>query len=199
MVVSSIFLLFKTLIMNNNPLTELLWNIADTIFWYVVIISLVIIVIALVLNHFWLLDKILNLNKFESKKENKFDLVSEWKIFTNTELNFFNELNKLIDNVDYFLFTKVRLVDLVSLKKAEYSVYMKIFNQLSKKHIDFVIVDRYWRIKVLIELDDRYHKKNKAKQNDEFKNELSLYLNIPLIRYNAWNSYNFENLKDILV
>lgn len=185
--------------MNNNPLTELLWNIADTIFWYVVIISLVIIVIALVLNHFWLLDKILNLNKFESKKENKFDLVSEWKIFTNTELNFFNELNKLIDNVDYFLFTKVRLVDLVSLKKAEYSVYMKIFNQLSKKHIDFVIVDRYWRIKVLIELDDRYHKKNKAKQNDEFKNELSLYLNIPLIRYNAWNSYNFENLKDILV
>jgi hypothetical protein len=163
------------------------------------IIGVMLIIWFILYKLLWL-DKYLNFdfnNKME--KENQFKLVTEWKVFTNTELKFFNELNLLVNNTDYYLFTKIRLVDLVRLKKAEYGKYMSIFNKLSKKHIDFIIVDKYWKIKVLIELDDKSHNNKKVKQNDDFKNELALYLNILLIRYNAWNNYNFENLKNILV
>ena len=188
----------------NNPLNELLSPILDQLFWYIIVIIAVFIIIAWILYHFWLLNKFLNYflnfnNDFETKVESQFNLVTEWKVFTNTELKFFNELNLLVNNTDHYLFTKIRLVDLVRLKKSEYGKYMTIFNKLSKKHIDFIIVDKYWKIEVLIELDDKYHNNNKAKINDKFKNELALYLNIPLIRYNAWNNYNFDNLKGMLL
>ncbi len=192
--------------MNDNPLNELLSSILNQIFWYLIVIILIFWVIAWILYHFWLLNKFLNYflnfnndSEIESKVESQFILVAEWKVFTNTELKFFNELNLLVNNIDCYLFTKIRLVDLVRLKKAEYSKYMTIFNKLSKKHIDFVIVDKYWKVKALIELDDKSHNTNKAKMNDKFKNELADYLNIPLIRYYASNNYNFENLKNVLV
>lgn len=40
--------------------------------------------------------------------------------FTQSELKFFNVLNKEIDNKNYFLFTKIRLIDLLKLRKAKY-------------------------------------------------------------------------------
>ena len=199
MVVSSIFLLLKNLVMNNNPLAEIFWNFLNTILLYIVIVLLILLLIVWVLYYFWIFDKFFSYDRYQMKKEkNPFDLVIEWKVFTNTELKFFNELSKIINNYDYYLFTKIRLIDLVKLKNADYWEYMSIFNKLSKKHIDFIIVDKYWKVKVLIELDDKYHRKYKAVKNDEFKNELASYLNIPLIRFNAWKYYNFDKLVTIL-
>lgn len=61
---------------------------------------------------------------------------------------------------------------------------MTIFNKLAMKHIYFIITDYNWNIKLLIELDDRYHNNKKARENDKFKNYLMIYLKIPLMRYN---------------
>lgn len=141
---------------------------------------------------------IFNFNKKEYEEIDKedFSLLSEWCIFTKTELKFFIKLNNKIKNTDFILSTKIRLVDLVDIKNAEYKKYMTIFNKLSKKHIDFIITDKYWNIIVLIELDDKYHNNKKSKINDKFKNELFEYLKIPLVRFYAWNSYDFDKLDE---
>jgi len=60
--------------------------------------------------------------------------------------------------------SKIRLIDIVNLKNAKYNEYISIYNKLVWKHIDFVIIDKYWNIKLLIELDDKYHKNEKAKK-----------------------------------
>ena len=188
--------------MSNNSFVELTNWILNQIFIYVVIIILVWWAIVWLLCYIWILDldKILNMWNIKPKKKyNPFYLVSKWKVFTNTELTFFKALNKIIDNENYFLFTKIRLVDLVNIRKAEYWKYITIFNKLSKKHIDFVIADKYWNIKVLIELDDKYHNSNKAKINDKFKNELMEYLKIPLLRYNVWKYYDLDRVRDLLI
>jgi len=190
--------------MYNNPLNEILIPMLNQLFWYVLIILWILLLITWVLYHFGILDKFINFDNYLKpkpipKKVNPFDLVYQWKVFTSTELKFFHELNKIIDNEEYFLFTKIRLVDLVKIKKAEYTKYMTMFNKLSKKHIDFIIVDKFGNIKLLIELDDKYHNNYKAKINDKFKNELCEYLDIPLIRYYAWKEYDMSRTMKFLV
>ena len=188
--------------MSNNPVMNMINWIMSQIFIYAVIIILIWWAIVWLLCDMWILDldKILNMkDRKPRKKYNPFYLVTQWKLFTNTELTFFRALNKIIDNENYFLFTKVRLVDLVNIRKAEYGKYITIFNKVSKKHIDFIVVDKYGKIKVLIELDDKYHNSNKAKINDKFKNELMEYLKIPLLRYNVWKYYNLDRVRDLLI
>jgi hypothetical protein len=72
------------------------------------------------------------------------------------------------------------------------------FNYISKKHIDFVITDLNWNIKVLIELDWFSHNFDKTKKSDDFKNKVFENLNIPLKRFNVSNSYDFSVLENLL-
>lgn len=92
------------------------------------------------------------------------------------------------------IFSKPRLADFIDVKRSEYKVYMPTFNKISSKHIDFILLDKYWNLKVLIELDDHYHRKSKVKKNDDFKNELFEYLGLPLVLFKVWKEYDFSIL-----
>jgi len=75
---------------------------------------------------------------------------------------------------------------------------MTIFNQVSRKHLDFVITDTYGKIMCIIELDDKYHSRTQAIKNDKFKDDIFEYIGVPLERFKVGNYYDFERLSPIL-
>lgn len=133
-----------------------------------------------------------------NSSDNRFNLFVSKKFFSASELAFFNELNKFLIDSDLVLFSKPRLADFIGVKNWEYKLYMTAFNRISSKHIDFILLDKYWNVKLLIELDDYFHKKTKAKKNDDFKNELFEYLWFPLVRFKVWKTYDFSVLNQYI-
>jgi len=131
--------------------------------------------------------------------DRRFELVWRGKIFTPTEQKFFYFLKQAINTDKYYIFTKVRLVDVIHLRNAARDKYMTIFNQVSRKHLDFVITDTYWKIMCIIELDDKYHSKAQAVKNDKFKDDIFEYIGVPLERFRVGSYYDFKRLDNILV
>lgn len=148
----------------------------------------------------WLFDDLLFPKRKEQakKKYNRFEFVWPWKIFTPTEQKFFHLLKQNVDTDKYNIFTKVRLKDVVYLKKASRDKYMPIFNQVSKKHLDFVITDWWGKVILAIELDDKYHNQEKVKKNDKFKDDIFKYMWVPLERFMVGNYYDFKRLDNLL-
>ena len=158
-------------------------------------IELIFIIIIL----YWIYEIIFN-NKFEYNKifektynENIFKNYYIKSIFTKTELDFYKKLKNHLKNSDLEIFSKIRLADFIWINNnLNFSKKQWLLNKINKKHIDFIITDYNWKIKYLIELDDKYHNFKKSKENDNFKNELFNEMWIKLIRFYAWYNYNFN-------
>jgi hypothetical protein len=92
--------------------------------------------------------------------------------FSPTELEFFNELQKIATDKKLVVFSKVRLADLVWIPKT-YSNFKFFFNTIKAKHIDFVLCDsKTFEIKCLIELDDESHELPARVSRDKFVNKV---------------------------
>jgi hypothetical protein len=111
-------------------------------------------------------------------------------IFTSKESAFFHSLHPIVKNLDLMLFAKMRVADLVYVPKG-HPEYMKWFNNIRSKHIDFIICEDLKPV-LLIELDDYTHDRAKNKQRDEFKNEIFSQLGIPLLRFRKWSEDDLE-------
>lgn len=183
MVVSSIFLLSKIFTMES--LYMYLWGL---------------FLVWVFLFQWWFLDFLFQTQKAQTAQEscNRFELVWASKIFTPTEQKFFYFLKQAIDTEKYCIFTKVRLIDIIFLKHWPREKYVPIRNQIIQKHLDFVITDNYGKVVMAIELDDKYHSKEKVKKNDEFKDDIFQYMWIPLERFQVGSYYDFEKVKTIL-
>lgn len=109
-------------------------------------------------------------------------------IISLNELNFFKELQKLIDIMDLNLLTQVSLYNLIETKYKHYNY--ADFNKIKSKSIDFVVADKKsCRARLCIELDDTTHKIKKRKERDNFINELFKEMNIKLLRIKVSNDY----------
>nr|MDD3720806.1 DUF2726 domain-containing protein [Candidatus Gracilibacteria bacterium] len=115
-------------------------------------------------------------------------------LFTSQELKLFYQLKEHFSNKNIFIFSKVRIADLVETKSyISRSDYFSFFGRTSQKHIDFVLTDFKGKILCLIELDGETHNYHERTiKNDRFKDELFLNIGIPLIRF---KNYQFHNLK----
>ena len=106
-----------------------------------------------------------------------------------TELNFFKELQKLIDIMDLNLLTQVSLYSLIETKNKRYNY--EEFNKIKSKSIDFVIADKKsCRARLCIELDDTTHETENRNKRDEFLNELFESVNIKLLHIKVKDSYD---------
>lgn len=141
---------------------------------------------------------ILFLLKPKLYKEKEYSYYFPKKIFTKSELHFFNILSGNIDFSRFYLLSKVRIADFVDIKKTNYKEKNALFNRIKSKHIDFVIINTKWEVLALIELDwnSNRHNKNTIK-NDIFKNELFQSLGIKFFRFKNWET-NVSNLKIFL-
>lgn len=104
---------------------------------------------------------------------------------TNRERFFFNLLHSEFHQ-DFFIFSQVRMVDIIIPifdKDTQYNSYIKAFRSISQYHIDFLIVDKTnFSIVCAIELDDYSHDLPDRIKRDNKINRIFKFTGITLLR-----------------
>jgi len=116
-------------------------------------------------------------------------------LLSKSEKVFYDALKPVCDKYGYVICPKVGLKDFIVVTRKK--DYLKWFRKISQKHVDFLICDQNLRPIMAIELDDRSHELEKARKNDEFKNELYKRLNFPLIRVKAAQYYRYQDIDSL--
>lgn len=88
-------------------------------------------------------------------------------LFSYNEKDAYHKLKEIADQIDYYVFAKVRLLDLVEPIHGN-PKYKTHFYKIQAKHVDFVICDQKLVARCIIELDDRSHAKKERKERDDF-------------------------------
>lgn len=92
-------------------------------------------------------------------------------ILTERERSFYRILRPIADKLELQICPKVRVADIVLIKKGTRD-WQKWFNKIRSKHVDFLLCDYDMNIVLIIELDDRSHETERAKKNDALKNAI---------------------------
>lgn len=104
------------------------------------------------------------------------------------EKSFFHILHKIAAN-QLVICPKVRLGDIFFVARPNEN--FKYINKISMRHVDFLLCHPQSLQPLLgIELDDGSHKKPKAKEKDEFKNQVFQEAGLPLLRIPARKTYD---------
>lgn len=121
-------------------------------------------------------------------------------LITLNEAVFYNVLLEIAKELDLILCSQVSLYNIIEIKSGlDKSNETKYFNKISRKSIDFVLVDKKnCRIRLCIELDDNTHKKYTRIERDKFINKLFKDLNINLLRMPSRFHYNKDELKNLI-
>ena len=79
---------------------------------------------------------------------------------------------------------QVRLADMLDIEATDRSQHFRALNQVASKSVDFVIADVVTGNPVLvIELDDRSHRRKDRQTRDAFVNEVLREAGIPIVRF----------------
>lgn len=105
-------------------------------------------------------------------------------LLTKNEWSFYRSLKPIADKYRLHILSKVRMADLVQVKKGlTKSKYYAAFGKIKAKHVDFVLADpKNLRIRLAIELDDSSHNDVDVQQKDFFENKVFETVGLPLIR-----------------
>lgn len=102
-------------------------------------------------------------------------------ILSKNEFYFYKQLQEVIEKYDLIIWAKVRIADIVEVDKNKINKneYIKYFNKIQSKHIDFALINKKTlKLTAVIELDDNSH----TESRDKFKDDLFKQVKIPLIR-----------------
>lgn len=113
--------------------------------------------------------------------EEKFAYKSRVYLMSKAELSFYKKLLVEYPKDQYFVFSKVRLADLID-PEGFGEKRLFAFNKIKAKHIDFVVTDHQSKILKAIELDDYTHNGEKRKERDSFVNEVLQGAGIEIVR-----------------
>lgn len=101
-------------------------------------------------------------------------------LLTKNEWVFYKTLKPVADELGYSVLSKIRVADLVEVNVSDKKDYMKYFNKINKKHIDFALAKpENLQIVLLIELDDNSHNNS---ERDEFIEKLYSQTGYKLLR-----------------
>ena len=108
--------------------------------------------------------------------------------FTKAERSFYGVLKQAAgDRFD--VFGKVRLADVIEVKKGTVE-WSKYFNRIKSKHVDFLLCEPKFVAPVLvIELDDKSHKREKTRETDAFVDQALGDAGLPILRVPAKHGY----------
>lgn len=114
-------------------------------------------------------------------------------LMTKNEWYFYKKLKPIADKLNLSILCKVRVADLVEVKKGlSKSEWQTAFNRVNKKHVDFVLCKpENLYPELLIELDDSSHENEKVKQRDMFIEKLYEQTGYKLLRVK--NDADIEN------
>jgi hypothetical protein len=115
-------------------------------------------------------------------------------LLTKAERSFFGVLRQAV-GVEYLIFAKVRLADLVWIPRGTPSAQSHA-NRVNPKHIDFVLCDHdAIRPLLAIELDDSSHARSDRRSRDAFVDAALAAAGLPLLRVPAQTGYNVAELQ----
>ncbi|AKH38256.1 MULTISPECIES: DUF2726 domain-containing protein [Nitrosomonas] len=118
-------------------------------------------------------------------------------LFTPAERSFFGVLSQAVSN-QYLVFGKVRIADVVGIKKASNNSVRQIaFNKMASKHFDYVLCTKdTLSVVAVIELDDKSHLKEKTIHRDSLVENICRNADLTLIRFNVKASYQISAIKN---
>ncbi|HMO13133.1 MAG TPA: DUF2726 domain-containing protein [Pirellulaceae bacterium] len=115
-------------------------------------------------------------------------------LFTKGERAFFDVLCAAVGN-DYLIFSKVRLADLIFVRRGT-EKRQAYFNRIQSKHVDFVICSRdVVRPLLAIELDDASHEREDRQERDGFVDSALAAAKLPILHIKARASYDARSLR----
>lgn len=116
-------------------------------------------------------------------------------LLTKREWAFYKKLKCIADKYNLHILSKVRMEDIIRVKEElPYSEKSSARGRIKSRHIDFIIADpENLYILLAIELDDNSHKYKKAKEIDQFKNEVFEAVGLPYIR-----TYGYDDIEKLI-
>lgn len=128
-------------------------------------------------------EKEIDLENGEAETTEEYPYIKPY-LLTKKEWAFYKALKPITDKYHLHILAKVRLADLVEVKKGlSNSQYFKAFAKIKAKHVDFVLA-RPANLAVLcaIEVDDGSHDDIDRQQRDFFLDKVCETVKLPLIR-----------------
>jgi hypothetical protein len=112
-------------------------------------------------------------------------------VLTEKETAFYYSLTPILFKLRLNVFAKMRIADIVHIP-SNHPQYMKWFNKIKSKHIDFIIC-KETRPVLLIEVDDYTHDRLSRKKRDEFVDKIFHTLNLPILHIRTWTEEALEH------
>lgn len=116
-------------------------------------------------------------------------------ILTQTEQAFYHVLLPITQELGLTLFVKVRLADIAIIPKGTED-YMKWFNKIRAKHVDFLLCDEELEFLLGIELEDSSHLQEERIERDNFVDNVYEKIGLPLLHVWEWDD---EDLCELIV
>lgn len=129
------------------------------------------------------------------KKEEELPYELACCILTQPEQQFYKALFNICEANNLKIFVKVRLADIVVVKKGT-GEYMKWFNKIRAKHVDFLICTEDLDFLLGVELEDKSHLQEERIQRDEFVDRVYEAIGLPLIHIWEWEE---TSLYDVII
>lgn len=104
-------------------------------------------------------------------------------LLTRTEYKFYLALKKKCDDRNLLICPKVRMEDFLSVTDKQN--LFKYRGYIKSRHIDFLICNSKLYLLAGLELDDPSHQRERAKQIDDFKDNVFKAIGLPLYRIEA--------------
>jgi hypothetical protein len=118
------------------------------------------------------------------------------RLLTDAEFRFYLALVE-VANPSYCIMAKVRVADILEVKPRTPN-FFRAFNQISAKHVDFVICEpQTMSILAAFELDDSTHQQTKRRERDDFLNHAFESARVPLVRMPVSREYDRQSLRTI--
>lgn len=117
-------------------------------------------------------------------------------LLSKAERSFYGVLTQAVGD-KALIFSKVRVADVLTPQKGlNRSNWQRAFNQISAKHIDFLLCDlQNCAIKLAIELDDASHGSAKRQKRDAFLEHAFESAGLPLLRIRAARGYGVADIR----
>lgn len=155
------------------------------------IVILIAIVVVFILIISFMYAKIQMLNKEAEPKEEKLPYIVNDKLLTDKELKFYKSIKPITDKNDLVIMCKVRIADIVSVPEGTKD-YIKWFNYIKAKHIDFVVCNSDISPIYAIEIDDKTHDRADRVKRDDLVNRIFEDKKVKLLRYRTWTKEQLE-------
>ena len=117
-------------------------------------------------------------------------------LLSKAERSFYGVLTQAVGD-KALIFSKVRVADVLAPQKGlNRANWQRAFNQISAKHVDFLLCDpQDCAIKLAIELDDASHGSAKRQKRDAFLEQACKSAGLPLLRIRAARGYGVADIR----